>query len=56
MKKVVVSISLLLQFSIAIYRNHPIDFRCKSVDCFLYNGNPGLNGKVDALVKANVNL
>ena len=55
MKKVVVSISLL-QFSIAIYRNHPIDLRCKSVDCFLYNGNPGLNGKVDALFKANVNL
>ena len=38
----------LLYFSLVLqlYRNCPIDLLCKSVDWF-YNGNTGLNGKVD---------
>ena len=31
-----------------LYRNYTTDVLCKSVDWFLYNGNIGLNGKVDA--------
>ena len=39
----------LFQSSVAfIYRNCPTDILCKSVDWFLYSGNTGLNGKVDA--------
>ena len=31
-----------------LYRNHPINSLHELVDWFLYNGNTGLNGKVDA--------
>ena len=34
-----------------LYRNHPIDLRYISVDQFLYNGNTGLNSKVDARLR-----
>ena len=34
-----------------LYRNHPTDLLHKSVDWFLYNGNTGLNGKVDAWLR-----
>ena len=33
------------------YRNHPIDLLHKSEDWFQYNGNTGLNGKVDAWLR-----
>ena len=46
MEKVVVRISLF-QSSVPFYRNCPFDVLIKSVDWFLYNGNVGLNGKVD---------
>ena len=41
-----------------LYRNRPIDLLFKSVDWFLYNGNTGLNGKVDVwLMKtAKINM
>ena len=34
-----------------LYGNHPIDMLHKSVDWFLYNGNSGLHGKVDACLR-----
>ena len=34
-----------------LYGNHPIDMLHKSVDWFLYNGNSGLHGKVDAWLR-----
>ena len=34
-----------------LYRNHPISLLHKSVDWFLYNGNTGLNGKVDTWLR-----
>ena len=51
MEKVVYRISLSY-FSpvLPLYRNCPIDMLCKSVDWLLYNGNIGLDGKVDAWV------
>ena len=33
---------------LALYRNHPIDLLHIPVGWFLYNGNTGLNRKVDA--------
>ena len=43
----------LAHFSLVLplYRNRPIDLFCKSVGWFLYNGNTGPNGKVDAWSK-----
>ena len=46
MEKVVVRISLF-----QLYRNHPVDLLQKSVDWFPYNGNIGLNGKVDTSLR-----
>ena len=50
----------LAYFSLVLplYRNRPIDLLFKSVDWFLYNGNTGLNGKVDVwLMKtAKINM
>ena len=34
-----------------LHRNHLMDLLHKSVDWFLYNGNTGQNGKVDAWVR-----
>ena len=34
-----------------LYKNCPIDVLRKSVGWFLYNGNIGLNGKVDAWLR-----
>ena len=34
-----------------LHRNHPIDLLHKTVDWFLYNGNTGLNWKVDAWLR-----
>ena len=34
-----------------LYRNHPIDLLHISVDWFLYNGNTGLNRKVDTWLR-----
>ena len=34
-----------------LYRNHPMDFLHISVGWFLYNGNTGLNHKVDAWLR-----
>ena len=39
-----------------LYRNHPIDLLHISVDWFLYNGNTGLNCKVDAWLEKNYAL
>ena len=44
--------SLVLQ----LYRNRHIDLLCKSVDWFLYNGNTGLNGKVDVWLMKTVKI
>ena len=41
---------------LALYRNHPIDWLCKSGDWFLYNGNTGLNGKVDVWLMKTVKI
>ena len=34
-----------------LYRDHPIDMLHVSVNWFLYNGNTGLNRKVDASLR-----
>ena len=34
-----------------LYRNHPIDLLHMSVDWVLYNGNTGLNRKVDTWLR-----
>ena len=34
-----------------LYRDHLIDMHHKSVDSFLYNGNTGLNDKVDSWLR-----
>ena len=34
-----------------LYRNHPINLLHKLVDWFLYIGNTGQNGKVDAWLR-----
>ena len=34
-----------------LYRNHPIDLLHILMDWFLYNGNTGLNRKVDAWLR-----
>ena len=41
----------LAYFNPVLHGNHPINLLHKSVDWFLYNGNTGLNVKVDALVR-----
>ena len=48
----------LAYFSLVLplYRNRPIDLLCKSVDWFLYNGNTGLNGKVDVWLMKTVKI
>ena len=48
----------LAYFSLVLplYRNRPIDLLCKSVDWFLYNGNTGLNGKVDYWLMKTVKI
>ena len=48
----------LAYFSLVLplYRNRPIDLLCKSVDWFLYNGNTGLNGKVDVWLMNTVKI
>ena len=50
MEKGVVRIRLFSPM-LPFYRNHPIDLLYISVDGFLYNGNTGLNGKVDACLR-----
>ena len=40
--------SAFFNLVLLLYRNHPIDLLSKSLDWFLYNGNTGLNDKVDA--------
>ena len=42
--------------SLPLHRNRPIDLLCKSVDWFLYNGNTGLNGKVDVWLMKTVKI
>ena len=59
MEKVVFNIKKsLAYFSLVLplYRNHPIDLLCKSVDWFLYNSNTGLNGKVDVWLLKTVKI
>ena len=48
----------LAYFSLVLplYRNRPIDLLCKSVDWILYNGNTGLNGKVDVWLMKTVKI
>ena len=48
----------LAYFSLVLplYRNRTIDLLCKSVDWFLYNGNTGLNGKVDFWLMKTVKI
>ena len=48
----------LAYFSLVLplYRNRTIDLLCKSVDWFLYNGNTGLNGKVDVWLMKTVKI
>ena len=51
MEKVVPEIS-----SVSLYRNHPIDLRCKSMGWFLCNGCTDLNWQRGRMVKENINL
>ena len=48
----------LAYFSLVLplYRNHPIDLHHISLEWFLYNGNTGLNCKVDAWLEKNYDL
>ena len=39
-----------------LYRNHPINLLHTSVDWFIYNGNTGLNLKMDPWLKINTNF
>ena len=41
---------------LSLHRNRPIGLLCKSVDWFLYNGNAGLNGKVDVWLMKTVKI
>ena len=48
----------LAYFSLVLplYRNYPIDLHHISLEWFLYNGNTGLNCKVDAWLEKNYDL
>ena len=59
MEKVVFNIKkdlAYLSLVLSLCRNCPIDLLCKSVDWFLYNGNTGLNGKVDFWLMKTVKI